>query len=141
VDGTQVGTTAVSGTGGWQNWKSVPGPRFALNSGVHTLHLAFEGGGTGLFNLDTIALTSGSTGVLDGIDASLRPRIGRAGIEIPAGAPWREAVLANASGRVVSRLSLSGNAAAISTADLRGIGFLRLQGSAGASTVSVVPMR
>ncbi|CDN44306.1 MULTISPECIES: carbohydrate-binding protein [Paenibacillus] len=50
VSGTLIGTCAVPGTGGWQNWQtkscSVSGA-----SGVHTLYLKFTGGAGNLFNI------------------------------------------------------------------------------------------
>jgi uncharacterized protein (DUF608 family)/regulation of enolase protein 1 (concanavalin A-like superfamily) len=57
LNGTLVGTCAVTGTGGWQTWAgsscSISGA-----SGVHTLYLKFTGGTGYLFNLNWFKFTS-----------------------------------------------------------------------------------
>ncbi len=51
ADGTLLGTCAVQGTGGWQEWQTVSCD-VADVSGMHDLYLVFTGGGGTLFNLD-----------------------------------------------------------------------------------------
>ncbi|MCB9495749.1 MAG: cellulase family glycosylhydrolase [Fibrobacteria bacterium] len=58
LDGAEVARSSVSGTGGWESWKEQPGPSFSVPSGVHVLRLEFSGAGTGLFNLDAIAVSA-----------------------------------------------------------------------------------
>ncbi|WP_199731714.1 carbohydrate-binding protein [Cohnella endophytica] len=49
--GTLIGTAAVPGTGGWQNWTTVNATLTGSATGVHTLYLKFTGGTGNLFNL------------------------------------------------------------------------------------------
>jgi arabinoxylan arabinofuranohydrolase len=50
--GTRVGTCAVAGTGGWQNWSSVSCPVSGA-TGTHDVYLRFTGGSGYLFNVDS----------------------------------------------------------------------------------------
>ncbi|MFB9278811.1 carbohydrate-binding protein [Cohnella cellulosilytica] len=52
LNGTLIGTCAVPGTGGWQNWTTVICPVNGNPSGTHTLFLKFTGGAGNLFNLN-----------------------------------------------------------------------------------------
>jgi hypothetical protein len=49
--GTLVGTCAVSGTGGWQNWSTVS-CNVSGATGVHNLYLVYKGGSGYLFNFN-----------------------------------------------------------------------------------------
>jgi hypothetical protein len=49
--GTLIGTCAVSGTGGWQNWTTVS-CNVSGATGVHNLYLVFKGGSGYLFNFN-----------------------------------------------------------------------------------------
>jgi arabinoxylan arabinofuranohydrolase len=49
--GTLIGTCAVSSTGGWQNWTTVP-CNVSGASGVHDIFLKFTGGTGNLFNVN-----------------------------------------------------------------------------------------
>lgn len=51
VDGTLIGSCAVTGTGGWQTWQTVS-TEVTGAEGVHDLYLVFKGGSGSLFNLD-----------------------------------------------------------------------------------------
>ena len=51
LNGTLLGTCAVSGTGGWQNW-ALKSTTVNKVTGVHDLYLKFTGGSGYLFNLN-----------------------------------------------------------------------------------------
>lgn len=61
TSGTQIGTLAISGTGGWQTYSD-----FTANvsqvPGVHDLYLVFEGGSGYLFNLNKFYFNEASVG-------------------------------------------------------------------------------
>jgi len=52
LNGTLIGTCAVPGTGGWQNWTTVTCPVNGSPSGTHALYLKFTGGAGNLFNIN-----------------------------------------------------------------------------------------
>lgn len=54
LDGNVTGTATVTGTGGWQTWKTVSTTGF-LTAGNHGLQLVFKGGGQ-VFFLTSIGL-------------------------------------------------------------------------------------
>lgn len=52
-DNAILGTISISGTNGWQSWKTVEKPVF-MAQGTHTLRLEFTGGAGSLFNLNWV---------------------------------------------------------------------------------------
>ncbi len=59
LTGTVVGTCAVPGTGGWQNWTTQTCTLSGNATGVHTLYLKFTGGSGNLFNILWFKFASG----------------------------------------------------------------------------------
>jgi endo-1,4-beta-xylanase len=57
ITGTLVGTCAVSGTGGWQNWTTKT-CNISGASGVHNVYLKFTGGSGYLFNINWFQFVS-----------------------------------------------------------------------------------
>lgn len=51
ITGAVIGTCAVTGTGGWQNWTNTSCSLSGSVSGTHTLFLKFTGGSGNLFNV------------------------------------------------------------------------------------------
>lgn len=54
VDGAEIGSMDVTGTGGWQNWHSESGHIGEMTMGYRTLRLQFTGDGSGLFNINWV---------------------------------------------------------------------------------------
>lgn len=141
VDGkAMTATTTVAATGGWQDWKEIAGASLPLTAGVHMIKLDFKGSGTGLFNLDGIGLSWQGTLSADPRGPRARDvRVLADRVEIDGGI-WTRATLIDAGGRVVASLPLGSSATTLDFADLRGRGFLRLDGPE-AMTVPVIAMR
>jgi pectate lyase len=59
TSGTQIGTCAVSNTGGWQTWANANG-NVSGATGTHDLYLMFSGASGYLFNLNHFSFTAGS---------------------------------------------------------------------------------
>ncbi|MDG0811509.1 carbohydrate-binding protein [Cohnella rhizosphaerae] len=59
LTGTLIGTVAVSGTGGWQNWTTASG-QVSGASGVHNLYVKFTGGAGNLMNLNWFKFGTGT---------------------------------------------------------------------------------
>ena len=49
--GKLIGTCSVSGTGGWQSWKTIKCPVSEV-TGIHDLYLVFDGGSSYLLNIN-----------------------------------------------------------------------------------------
>lgn len=60
LSGTLIGTAAVSGTGGWQNWTTVS-CNTSGTSGIHNLYLKFTGGSGYLFNVNWFKFIAGGS--------------------------------------------------------------------------------
>ncbi|RCX14849.1 glucuronoarabinoxylan endo-1,4-beta-xylanase [Anaerobacterium chartisolvens] len=77
INGTLVGTCAVPGTGGWQNWADVK-CNVSGASGEHDLYLKYTGGSGYLFNVNWFTFSAGistvslgdlnSDGKIDSVD-------------------------------------------------------------------------
>ncbi len=53
IQGTSLGSVSITGTGGWEQWKTFSAPLSQTVTGVHDLYLTFHGRkGPKLFNLD-----------------------------------------------------------------------------------------
>lgn len=59
LTGTLIGTVAVSGTGGWQNWTTASG-QISGATGIHNLYVKFTGGAGNLFNLNWFKFGTGT---------------------------------------------------------------------------------
>lgn len=57
IDGTNIGTTTIPATGGWQTWTAVNGPSAQLTAGNHTIRLNVITGG---FNINWFDVNSGA---------------------------------------------------------------------------------
>jgi len=140
LDGRAGTTTTIAPTGGWQEWAEVAGPTIPLTAGTHVLRLDFKGTGTGLFNLAGIALAW--QGPLEASRRASTPdgvRILGDRAEI-SGGTWTRATLLDAGGRMVANRTLGAGSATLGFGDLRGRGFLRLDGHEP-MTISVISVR
>lgn len=138
LDGREVGTTTVAGTGGWQNWTAVQGPTFAVASGVRTLKLEFTGTGTGLFNLKSLEFRKPVSGVVDRGESVGRVRRERESVVLEAMDPqWTESVLLDLSGTVLARSPIGPRGATLATGKSTGPLFVRLAGHGRSRTVAV----
>jgi len=139
IDGKSAGTTALTGTGAWQNWQRTDGPALQIASGVHTLHLDFQGTGTGLFNLKAIDLALQTPSSVERVSLAQVAQVGSGHVRI-AGGLWNEAVLLDAQGREIARQGLGSEAAVVDLSGLHGRGFLHLTGR-NALTIPVISVR
>lgn len=57
LSGTNVGSMAVSNTGGWESWETITQSLY-LPSGTHTLRFAFTGSGSSLMDMNWINIYS-----------------------------------------------------------------------------------
>ncbi len=92
VDGENVGSVVVSGTGGWQSWQSAWLRGVALSAGEHVLRLIVRTGG---FNLNTMRFSEASPTTLEDesstpnalLDIFPIPARDRATVRFTAGGP------------------------------------------------------
>jgi hypothetical protein len=61
ITGTLIGSVAVPGTGGWQNWVTVPCNLTAAANGVQNLYLVFTNNSS--FNLNWLEINTPLTGI------------------------------------------------------------------------------
>jgi endoglucanase len=139
IDGKSAGTTAIAGTGAWQNWQTTKGADLTLSAGVHVLHLDFQGSGTGLFNLKEIDLAFQSPSSVDRTRLLQAVQVGAGRVQI-AGGLWETAILMDAQGREIARQDLGTGAAVMELSGLHGRGILRLTGR-NAVTIPVISIR
>lgn len=147
LDGRAVATTTVAGSGGWQSWTDAAGPALLVSAGVHTLRLDFQGSGTGLFNLKSIAvarLPADTFAVPGTVDAS-KPS-SAVGPQIEAGATDSGSHLAwidaGASAQYVVRAARAGAYAmtiSVASAGAGGSVGWSLDGRYGTATTAVAP--
>jgi len=138
VDGAEVGTSTVAGTGGWQTWATRTGPSFPVESGVHVLRLEFSGAGTGLFNLRTLSATSVTNSVKRRETSPIRWRIQSDRLEVENASPG-EFLLTDLSGRILSSTRTTGGPARLAVPDAGGVLLLRSTGDN--TTISVTSGR
>lgn len=138
LDGREVGTTPIAGTGGWQNWTTVLGPTISVSGGVRTLRLEFQGSGTGLFNLKSIEFQKPSSSVAVRDQPVGRVRRDRDAVVLEGMDPkWTQSVLLDLSGAVLARSAIGPGGARLSAPAGTGPLFVRLSGGGRSHTVAV----
>lgn len=138
LDGREVGTTTIAGTGGWQNWTTVEGPTVSVASGMHTLRLEFSGTGTGLFNLKSIEFKKATSAVASRDESVGRVRRDRDAAVLDGMDPkWTQSVLLDLSGTVLARSAIGPGGARLSAPSGMGPLFVRLSGRGESRTVVV----
>jgi arabinoxylan arabinofuranohydrolase len=109
--GPLVATCDISGTGGWQTWKTVSCDVNGAE-GKHDLYFKFTGGGGLLFNFNWWKFTSEETGIredrgaLSGENLRVAVRSGSVLLEVPPSLSSEKVTVAlfDPSGRLVDRL-------------------------------------
>lgn len=138
LDGREVGTTAIAGTGGWQNWTTVEGPTIPVTAGVRTLRLEFSGTGTGLFNLKSLEFRKATSAVASRDESVGRVRRDRNAVVLEGVDPrWTQSVLVDLSGAVLARSPIGPGGARLAAPAGTGPLFVRLSGNGEARTVTV----
>lgn len=138
LDGREVGTTSVSGTGGWQNWATVQGPTFTVGTGPRTLRLEFTGTGTGLFNLKSLDFKKPSSSVANRDEPVGQLRRESDAVVLERMDPrWTQSVLLDLAGSVLARSAIGPRGARLEAPREAGPLFVRLTGPGISRTVPV----